>query len=249
MEKAKSAVSGFLNRSGQHDTTVDEQVAPAVTQEEIKPTRHEEVQEAIDREVHQDHYHTTVQPIEAQEVMPEKHLHQMRDVQQRTFEHGDDEKTRLALEEERARFQSESVVHETRTTAAAAPAVAGEHVHHHVHETVQPVVHKEVVAPEVIHTTIPIHETHRAAAEHHGTSVLPTKHLDEFTSTGGSLAGMEKTAHETYEGDPRPYNPQFQQERTDADVNFKEHDGLHQHGHGHETTGTTGTGTGFGTGA
>jgi len=43
--------------------------------------------------------------------------------------------------------------HETRTVS---PTIAGEHIHHHVHETIQPVVQKEVIAPSVVHTTVSI---------------------------------------------------------------------------------------------
>lgn len=76
-----------------------------------------------------------------------------------------------------------------------------------MHETVQPVVHKETIQPEVVHTTVPIHETHHAAAQHHGMSALPMKTLDEFSKAGGVLSGSNKThAHEEYEGPPRPYN-------------------------------------------
>lgn len=73
---------------------------------------------------------------------------------------------------------------------------------------------------------MPIHEVHRAEAEHHGTSVLPVKNLEEFTAGGGTLTG---SSHETYEGDPKPYNSSMQMDRTDADVNFKARDGLHDH--------------------
>ena len=98
-----------------------------------------------------------------------------------------------------------------------------------VHENVQPVIHKETVQPEVVHTTVPIHELHRAEAEHHGTSVLPVKKLEEFTAGGGTLTGGGHKAHEAYEGDPKPYNKEMQMDRTDADTNFHAHDGLHDH--------------------
>ena len=38
-------------------------MAPAVVSEKITKVRHEEAQTAIDREVHQDHYHTSIQPV------------------------------------------------------------------------------------------------------------------------------------------------------------------------------------------
>merc|ERR1711939_390657 len=52
-----------------------------------------------------------------------------------------------------AQFQSGSTTHETTRSAENKATVAGEHVHHHVHETVVPVVHKETIQPEVVHTT------------------------------------------------------------------------------------------------
>jgi hypothetical protein len=109
-----------------------------------------------------------------------------------------------------------------------------------VHENVQPVIHKEIIQPEVVHTTAPIHEVHRAEAEHHGTSVLPMKKMEEFTTGGGILTGGGHKAHETYEGDPKPYNSEMQIDRTDADINFKAHDGLHDH---QAALGSSGTGT------
>jgi hypothetical protein len=80
--------------------------------------------------------------------------------------------------------------------------------------SVQPVVHKETVQPEVVHTTVPIHETHHASTQHHGTSVLPMKNLSEF-----GTSGHQGSRHEEYEGVPRSYNKDMQQEQTDADIN------------------------------
>ena len=124
------------------------------------------------------------------------------------------------------------------------PCLVFAHILSKVHERVQPIVHKETIQPEVVHTTVPIHEVHKAEAEHHGISTLPVKTLDEFKTGGGILTGGGQKAHEAYEGDPRPYNKAMQMERTDADENFKEHDGLHDHQRalGHSGAGTTTTG-------
>ena len=110
-----------------------------------------------------------------------------------------------------------------------------------VHEHVQPVIHKETVQPHVIHTTVPVHETHHAAAQHHGTSMLPAKTLDEFTSGGGILDGKGSAHHGEYDGCPRPYNKSLQQEATEADQDMHQHSHIGHH-HGNNTTnGTTGT--------
>jgi len=235
MEKARAAVSNFTARKG-HTTDVTESVAPAVVDEHVKPTRHEELIEAVDREVHQDHYHTTIQPVQHQEVLPEKHHHSVKEIINKEFHHGNEEETRRRLEAEAAQFRNTSTTHETRHTTAAAPRVEAEHVHHHVHETVQPIIHKETITPEVVHTVIPIHEEHHAAAQHHGVSTLPMKTLESFTSGGGILKGGKTSSHEAYEGAPRPYNRELMTEPTEADLQ----PGKTGLGHGaHHTGGTS----------
>lgn len=92
MEAARAAVSKFTQSRGHH-TDVDEVVNPAVVSETIKPHRHEEVQEAVDREVHQHHYHTTVQPIAHQETLPEKHAHNLLPTVEKTFRHDNEAET------------------------------------------------------------------------------------------------------------------------------------------------------------
>lgn len=68
MEKAKKAVSNFLSNGGKHKTIIDEDVRKAVTEEHIYPQQHEEITTAVDREVHQHHHQTAIQPIKAQET-------------------------------------------------------------------------------------------------------------------------------------------------------------------------------------
>ena len=96
--------------------------------------RHEEAQTAIDREVHQDHYHTSVQPVKDREVLPEKHSHRMAAVEEREIQHGDQNAIAARLEQERMQFQDSRTEAGTKETHSVAPVIAGEHVHHHVHE-------------------------------------------------------------------------------------------------------------------
>lgn len=127
--------------------------------------------------------------------------------------------------------------------------MTGEHVHHHVHETVQPVIHKETIQPEVVHTVVPIHEKHTAPSEHHGLSTLPMKTMDEFKQLGTDLTKKHHTTHE-YEGHPRPYNAQFQEERRPVDINPAEHDGTHDlEKTGHLSSSSRGVDTDPGVGA
>ena len=69
MEKAKQAVNDFIHKDGHHHTTIEQDVAPAVTEEHVRPHQHEKVVTAVDKEVHRDHHHTTVQPIAHKETL------------------------------------------------------------------------------------------------------------------------------------------------------------------------------------
>ncbi|KAK5955250.1 hypothetical protein OHC33_003932 [Knufia fluminis] len=234
MDAARAAVNKITSRTG-HKTDVDEYVNPAVVSETVKPHRHEETQEAIDREVHQDHYHTTVQPVAHKERLPEQHRHNIVPQVEREFRHDNEAETKQRVSAELGQFQNTSTTHQTSYSTSAAPTVAGEHVHHHVHETVQPVIHKETLQPEVVHTTVPIHEVHHGSAQHHGMSALPMKSLDEFKQAGGIISGSKSHTHEEYDGAPRPYNEKLS---TTIEKVLPGHHGSH-----------SGTHTGMGAGA
>jgi hypothetical protein len=202
MDKAKAAITDFMGRSGHHDTTVHEAVAPAVHHEVIKPHVHEEVNTAIDKEVHQDHYHRTVQPVLDREVLPEQHTAKLGAVQHREFDHRDADATKRALVDDQARFADERRIEETTHSQSVAPTIGGEHVHHHIHETIQPVVQKETIQPSVVHTTVPIHEVHHNKATHHETTALPAMTMDQFKAKGGALTGREER-YDEFEGVPK----------------------------------------------
>jgi len=202
MDKAKAAITDFMSKSGHHDTTVHEAVAPAIQHEVVKPHLHEEVQTAVDKEVHQDHYHRTVQPVQDREVLPEQHTAKLGAVQHREFDHRDHDTTKRNLIDEQARFKDERRVDTTTHSQSAAAAIGGEHVHHHIHETIQPVVQKETIQPNVVHTTVPIHEVHHNKATHHSTTALPAMTMDEFKHKGGALTGREER-YDAFEGVPK----------------------------------------------
>lgn len=69
MDKAKQAVSGFMAKAGHKDTVVDQDQRAPVTEEHVRPQRHEETTTAINKEVHQDHHQTVVQPINHTETL------------------------------------------------------------------------------------------------------------------------------------------------------------------------------------
>lgn len=192
MEAAKAHVKKFISKDGQHDTSIHEKVAPAVQQETVNRTQHDQATTAVDREVHQDHYHTTEQPVHDKEVLPEEHHHTLLPTEERSYEHDDSSKVKERLAEEAGQYKNTQQKIEGEHTTSTAPTVAGEHVHHHVYETVQPVVNKQTIEPHVVHTTKPIHEVHHNAAQHHTASALPAVSMDEFKKNGGALTGREE---------------------------------------------------------
>lgn len=202
MQKAKQAVSDILSKDGHHKTTVNEDVNSAVTEERVNPHRHEEVQRAVDRETHQHHHMTTVQPIAAKETLPEQHTHNMAPVQEKRIQHENPNEIQSKLQQEAGKFKNTTVTRDTSHSTSTTADAVGERVHHHVHEHIQPVIQKEVHAPQVVHTTVPVHEVHEAASKHHGTKVLPTKTLEEFKSSGGTLGSKGEHLVGEHDGCP-----------------------------------------------
>ncbi|KAI0147122.1 hypothetical protein GGR57DRAFT_477954 [Xylariaceae sp. FL1272] len=201
MDKAKASLKEFVSKAGHHDTTVHKTEAPAVQHETVKPSQHENINTAIDKEVHHDHYHHTVQPLADREVLPEKHYYNAGDVQHREFDHRDEDSVKRKLAAESQKFHDKRVVDDVKHTRERGAVAQGEHHHHHVHETVQPVVHKETVEPHVVHTTVPIHEVHHNEAQHHSTSTLPTMSMEDYRKGGGVL-GKDKQGYSKFDGTP-----------------------------------------------
>jgi len=211
MQKAKQAAENFLSKDGKHNTTVDQEVQSAVEDTHIRPHKREIVTTAVDKEIHQDHYQTRIQPVTTTERLPEEHSHVFAPIQHTSHEHGNETELRTKLEQDAKAFANTSVTHETTHSTETAPTITGSHIHHHVHEHIQPVIHKDVIEPKVIHTTIPVHETHHAAPIHHEPTTLPTQTLEEFTAAGGSpLQSKPTTTLREFEGCPGPYNKERQ---------------------------------------
>ncbi|KFY69503.1 hypothetical protein V496_00180 [Pseudogymnoascus sp. VKM F-4515 (FW-2607)] len=200
--KTKETITSFLGRDGEADTTVHETINPAVIREHIQRTNHEERQKIIDREVHQDHHHISIQPVRDSEILPETHETNIAPVETHEIKHGNEKHVLERLAAERNQFRDTRDVAETRTTSSAGPTVAGEHIHHHVHETIQPVVERDILEPHIIHNTFPIHEIHINEAKHHSASSLPEVTLAEFQRQGGTLTGREERV-DSFSGAPR----------------------------------------------
>jgi hypothetical protein len=126
----------------------------------------------------------------------------MAGVEHRQFKHGNDDHVKGRLAAEQSQFKNTREVGSTQHTQSTGATVTGEHVHHHVHENIQPVIHKETIQPSVVHSTVPVHEIHQNEAKHHTATSLPAVTMDEFNRQGGSLSGREERT-DSFGGEPR----------------------------------------------
>ncbi|KAI0551705.1 hypothetical protein F4679DRAFT_593135 [Xylaria curta] len=192
MDAASTAFSKILGRgskdegqaspgsSGNKDTTsITKETAPAVEHETVRKTHEQREQKVLERERHQDHYKTTVQPLKEREVMPEEHLHEQANIQHR-YINRDQGEAKATHEHRQAKFQDVSKEAGTHSETIQEPTLTSERVYHHFHETIQPVVEKETVMPSVTHKTIPIKETIQEPTIDDGVTINPPMSREEF---------------------------------------------------------------------
>ena len=129
--------------TGAKDTTVEREIAPAVEHETVKKEHETKEQTVIDRERHQHHYHTTVQPLKDQEVEATKHTHEQAATQERVIDKDNEgEQIKARVDAREGAFSDKTVEAATKEKTTDEGAVVGENVHHHLHETIQPVIQK-----------------------------------------------------------------------------------------------------------
>lgn len=226
-ELARASEASHIVKHANSESHIKQHIEPAVEHEHVQPEQHEKIYRPVDKEIHQEHHHTTVQPIQDREVRPAKHTHVQEEPSRKHVKRRGSDHVRNKLASERIALGldgDETEVGSTRHTVeeAAVPVLPGqeagraEHVHHHVHEHVQPVVEKETVQPVVVHKTRPVHEVHEVEAQHHRATVLPPVSIDEFRRRmegGGGRgkkrgrgqseeAGEEEARHDTFLGEP-----------------------------------------------
>lgn len=192
------------------DTTVDSEVAPAVEHTHVKKQHETREQTFVEKEKHQDHYHTTIQPLKDSEVLPEKHDY---DQETKTRNINNDDNTAKAkAEADRSGFKSTSEEKQFESKTKE-PTEVAEHVHHHLHETIQPVIEKrksihtevtysmkvvvnscslpEVVDPSVTHKRIDVKERIQEPSENHGITTNSAIPVEEYNK---KLDGEKKSS-------------------------------------------------------
>jgi len=130
--------------NGKVDETVDTKVAPAVEHKHVKKQHETREQTFVEKERHQDIYHTTIQPLKDTEVLPEHHEH-TQETKQRSI-NKDDGAAKAKAEADRAGLKNTSDQEQTESKTKEKTQVK-EHVHYHLHETVQPVIEKGAFSP------------------------------------------------------------------------------------------------------
>ncbi|KAH6715517.1 hypothetical protein BKA61DRAFT_604776 [Leptodontidium sp. MPI-SDFR-AT-0119] len=173
----KSSSSTTNDVTADEDTTVDAQVNPAVEHTHVKKTHETKEQTYVEKEKHQDHFHTTIQPLKDSEVLPEKHDY-THDTKERSINR-DDGSAKAKAENDTAGYQN-SIDEQKFESATKEPTMVNEHVHHHLHETVQPVIEKEVIDPSITHKRVDVKEKIQEPSKHHGVTTNSAMSVDEF---------------------------------------------------------------------
>ncbi|KAI1122980.1 hypothetical protein F5Y10DRAFT_270550 [Nemania abortiva] len=179
-----SSSSRSAGAGAAESASIQRETAPAVQHETVQKKHMQREQKVVDRERHQDHYKTTVQPLQEREVMPERHMYEQADVQHRNINNkGERERdAKTMLERKQAQFKDERTEYGTRGETVQEPTVTTERTMHHLHETIQPVVEKETVMPSVTHKKIPIKETVQDQSLDEGVTINPPMSREEFES-------------------------------------------------------------------
>jgi hypothetical protein len=139
----------------------------------------------------QDHYHTTIQPLQDLEVEPTRHDHKTEAVEQRQINNDSQGKAvKAQVAAERNQFKSTTSEAATKESKAKEETIEHETVHHHLHETIQPVIEKERVIPEVTHVKKPVHEVVKEQSVNLGVTKAKPMSVDQFQ---GKLSGESKT--------------------------------------------------------
>ncbi|KUJ23455.1 uncharacterized protein LY89DRAFT_606300, partial [Mollisia scopiformis] len=176
-QEVTDTTSAPTSTSNDVDKTVDKEVAPAVEHTHVKKEHETREQTVVEKERHQDHYQTTIQPLKDSEVLPEKHDH-VQETKERSI-NNDDGTAKAKAEADRTGFESTSEQQESESKTTE-PTQEKEHVHHHLHETVQPVIEKEVIDPSVTHKRVDVKEKIQEPSVNHGVTTNSTISVDEF---------------------------------------------------------------------
>jgi len=132
--------------------------------------------------------------VEDRQTLPTEHKHQTAQAEHHHYD------SQMA-EEDAARLKSQqSGLESSRSSAPVERTVTEQEAkvrgvtHHHIHETIQPVVERETVAPTVVHQNVPVHEHITDRPIVHDQTVEPTLSMNEFRSKVSGEANLHSTS-------------------------------------------------------
>ncbi|EKD13017.1 allergen [Drepanopeziza brunnea f. sp. 'multigermtubi' MB_m1] len=180
-DEENSVIEKAATDDGEGDTTVETEVAPAVEHTHVQKTHETREKTSVEREIHQDHYHTTIQPLTNSVVVPEKHDYVLEE-EERVVDKDDGrakKKAKRDIEEVIGEGGSRDVEFEEEKVVEEGTKVR-EVVHHHLHETILPVIEKEVIVPSVTHKKVEVKEVIQENSKHHGVTTNAPLSQEEF---------------------------------------------------------------------
>ncbi len=166
-----------------------------MTHETVRPNETQEINQNVVREHEVHHHQHRIQPVEEKRTLPTEHKHEQLATEHRHRE------TPMA-EEDAARHQKmqtgitdQQKVAPTERTTVEGGTNTHHLTHHHIHESIQPVIQRETVQPSVIHTTKNVHEHITDRPIVHDQTVEPTLSINQFKEKVGHLTGGHSTSH------------------------------------------------------
>ncbi|ELR03436.1 hypothetical protein VC83_07202 [Pseudogymnoascus destructans] len=164
--------------NNEEDTTLESEVSPAVEHRHVKKQHETREQTFIHKDKHQDHYHTTIQPLKDSETLPEKHDRTQETRRRSTNNDHSDAKKKAEAGRSGFKNTTDQEQFETKTKE---PTQEDVHIHNHWHETVQPVIEKEVIDPSITHRRIDMEQSIQEPAKYHGVTTNAAVSAEEFT--------------------------------------------------------------------
>jgi len=186
-------IKKVLSPQKAHDTTLSTEIAPEVVHETVLPSERLEVRKDILQEHELHHHQQRVQPVTDQRILETQHKAQTLETEHHHLknEMAHDDKTRL--EGFHTQHRDEQNVADTERTRVDLDPTVREKFHHHIHETIQPVIQRETVAPTVVHTKGVVHEHIHDQPIVHDPTIEPAKTLEEFKSHVQSFGSTGKS--------------------------------------------------------
>ena len=179
-------VKEMLSSAKDHTTSVDSKVANEVTHETVRPVETEEINRKVHEEHEQHHHQHRIQPVTDKQVLPEQHENITTEAQHhRRGDGAFSDQDQARLNAMHSGVQNEQVISETERSRVAGQTQTTGQVHHHIHETIQPVIERETIKPTVRHVT----EQHVHHIQHdpvvHDSTVEKPMSIDQFQTKHG----------------------------------------------------------------